>query len=89
MADAAAIGGEVERLIRDCIGRPALALSATTLLADIPDMDSLRLLECVALAERHFVVEVSTDQFESLVTVGDIVRLIAAARPADPAGSAT
>jgi acyl carrier protein len=88
MVDAAAVRAEVERLIRDCVGWPALALSPETVLADIPDMDSLRLLECVALAERRFAVEVRTDQFESLVTVGDIVRLLVAATRADPAGSA-
>ena len=56
---------------------------------EIADMDSLRVLECFAMAERHFAVEVPTNELDSVATVGDIIRVIAQARaPQAPRRSA-
>lgn len=52
-----------------------------TPLEDLDGVDSLRLLETVALAEEHFGVAVDTGGFGSLATLGDIVGMIVAARP--------
>jgi acyl carrier protein len=44
-------------------------------------IDSLRVLEAVALAEEHFAVTVDTAGIDTLATVGDIIRLITDALP--------
>jgi acyl carrier protein len=36
-------------------------------------MDSLRLLETLALAEEHYGVEIDTRKIETIATVGDII----------------
>ncbi len=48
-------------------------VTPATVLADLPGMDSLRLLETVALAEEHFGVEIDTSRLETIETVDDIV----------------
>jgi acyl carrier protein len=82
MSDYATILAEMERLIRSVTAHPALAISAASVLGDIEDLDSLRVLECVAMAERHFGVEISPDALYELETVGDIARALAASAPA-------
>jgi acyl carrier protein len=53
-----------------------------TALHALDGLDSLRLLERVALAEEHFGVMVDTGGLGQMETLGDIVRLVAAGRPA-------
>ena len=74
--------GDVLAVLRDIFARvtglPDVILLPSMELADVPYMDSLRLLETVALAEEHFGVTVDTARLESISTVGDIVRLFVA-----------
>ena len=62
--------------------QPDLALAPATLLAEIPGIDSLRQLQAVALLEEHFDVEVDVAALDDLTTVGDVIAVIAQARPA-------
>ncbi len=59
-------------------GQPDVILVPSMALSDVPLMDSLRLLETVALAEEHFGITIDTAQIESIATVGDIARLFEA-----------
>lgn len=72
----AAVVGIVARVTRRA--QPAAAME--TKLYDLDGLDSLRLLETVALAEEHFGVQVETGGLGQIETVGDIVRLVAAGR---------
>lgn len=72
----AAVVGIVARVTRRA--QPGAAME--TKLYDLDGLDSLRLLETVALAEEHFGVQVETGWLGQIETVGDIVRLVAAGR---------
>ena len=72
----AAVVGIVARVTRRA--QPGAAME--TKLYDLDGLDSLRLLETVALAEEHFGVQVETGGLGQIETVGDIVRLVAAGR---------
>lgn len=72
-----AVLAELTRLLVQLCVQPRLDLTRDTLLADIPGLDSLRLIQAVALLEEHFDVEVSTLSLEDLHHVGDIVDAIA------------
>jgi acyl carrier protein len=61
--------------------QPFLALTPDMLLLDIPGIDSLRLLQAVALMEEQFHVEVDVVALEDLHRVHDILEAIANARP--------
>lgn len=82
MTDAAAILAVVAAILNRLADRPLPALALSTPLDALDGIDSLRLLETVALAEEHFAVQVDLGGLDGLATVGDIVRLIhqAAAR---------
>jgi acyl carrier protein len=60
--------------------RPQPATAMETMLFELDGLDSLRLLETVALAEEHFGVQVDTGGLGQIETVGDIVRLVASGR---------
>jgi hypothetical protein len=55
-------------------------LGSATPLDDIEGLDSLKVIETVALLEDHFAVAVDSLSLDGLTTVGDIVRIIARAR---------
>ena len=75
--DLDALTGILSRL---CEHTP-MTLSPDMLLEDIPGIDSLRLLQAVALMEEHFRVEVDVVALEDLRIVRDILAAISAARP--------
>lgn len=60
--------------------RPQPATAMETMLFELDGLDSLRLLETVALAEEALGVVVDTGGLGQLETVGDIVRLLVTAR---------
>ena len=58
-------------------GLPGCSIAPETALADIPGLDSLRLLQTIAHLEERFGVEADVDRFEHLWTAADMVWLIA------------
>jgi acyl carrier protein len=64
-----------DTLCRVC-DRPAVALPQDLLLADVPNIDSLRLLQAIALLEETFSVEINVVALEQLQRVRDVVELI-------------
>jgi acyl carrier protein len=67
-------------LLRGLCQDKLAALGPDTRLDEVTGLDSLRLVEAIALLEEHFQVVVDTDGLADLRTVGDLVRLILAAR---------
>jgi acyl carrier protein len=61
--------------------RDAVALPQDLLLAELPNMDSLRLLQAIALLEETFSIEIDVVALERLHRVGDIVEIISDALP--------
>ncbi len=57
-----------------------LDLRLDTVLIDIPGIDSLRLLQAIALLEERCMVEIMIPTLESLHQVGDVVDAILQAR---------
>jgi acyl carrier protein len=75
----------LSHLFSDLCQQPSRALTPDMLLQDIPGIDSLRLLQAVALLEERFHVEIDVVALEDLHRVQDILDAIANARPiADP-----
>lgn len=73
MRDGARVFDEAAALIRKLCNRADLELTLSTPLADLPDMDSLRIMETVAMLEARFGVEVDTHDLDHLFVVADIV----------------
>jgi acyl carrier protein len=71
----------LSRLLRRVCEQERMTLSPDTPLEDIPGIDSLRLLQAVALMEEHFQVEVDVVALEDLHVVADILGAISGARP--------
>ena len=69
-----------DMLCRVC-GRDAVDLPQDLPLADVPNIDSLRLLQAVALLEEQFSIEIEVVALERLQRVRDVVELIADALP--------
>lgn len=63
-----------------CTGRPVPGVTAATLLDSLPELDSMRLIEAVALLEGQFGVEIDPTALEELVTVADVVAVIVQGR---------
>jgi acyl carrier protein len=61
--------------------RPAVALRQDLPLAEVPNIDSLRVLQAVALLEEQFSIEIEVVALERLQRVRDVVELIADALP--------
>jgi acyl carrier protein len=74
---------EVLTALSDLLSRlceqPQLNLSPEMALEDVPGLDSLRLLQAVALLEERFGVEVDVVAINHLRRVQDIINLIKAA----------
>ncbi len=68
-------------LLRGLCEDPLPDLAPDTLLADIPGLDSIRLLEAVALLEEAFEVEIDTAALDGLRRVADILAAVAKGRP--------
>ena len=69
-----------DMLCRVC-ERAAVALPQDLPLADVPNIDSLRLLQTIALLEEQFSIEIDVVALERLHRVRDIVELISDALP--------
>ncbi|TMJ57342.1 MAG: acyl carrier protein [Alphaproteobacteria bacterium] len=69
-----------DMLCRVC-ERAAVALPQDLPLADIQNIDSLRLLQAIALLEEQFSIEIDVVALERLHRVRDIVELISDALP--------
>jgi acyl carrier protein len=67
-------------LCRVC-GRAAVDLPQDLPLADVPNIDSLRLLQAIALLEEQFSIEIEVVALERLHRVRDVVKLISDALP--------
>ena len=67
-------------LCRVC-GQAAVALPEDLLLAEVPNIDSLRLLQAIALLEEQFSIEIEVVALERLQRVRDIVAIISDALP--------
>jgi acyl carrier protein len=79
--DAAQVLAAVVRILESVAARPHPGIGLETALDTLDGVDSLRLLETVALAEERFGVQVDTGGLDGLETVGDIVRLISRQLP--------
>jgi acyl carrier protein len=73
---------ELTRLLSRICEHEQTHLSGSTLLEDVPGIDSLRLLQAVASLEEHFGVEIDVVALEDLTRVQDILDAISNARPA-------
>ena len=71
----------VVRILETVTARPQPGIGLDSALDTLDGVDSLRLLETVALAEEKFGVQVDTGGLDALETVGDIVRLISKQLP--------
>ena len=71
----------VVRILETVTARPQPGIGLDSALDTLDGVDSLRLLETVALAEDQFGVQVDTGGLDALETVGDIVRLISKQLP--------
>lgn len=80
--DPQAVLTTVVRIVEKVTQRPQPGAAMETQLWALDGLDSLRLLETVALAEETFGVLVETGGLGQLETLGDIVRLVAAGKPA-------
>ncbi len=69
-----------DMLCRVC-GQAAVALPQDLLLAEVPNIDSLRLLQAIALLEEQFSIEIEVVALERLQRVRDIVAIISDALP--------
>ena len=69
-----------EMLCRVC-DQPAVALPGDLPLAEVPNIDSLRLLQAIALLEEQFSIEIEVVALERLQRVRDIVAIISDALP--------
>ena len=80
-ADRSRVLAETADLLREICRAPGLPLDPTSRLEEIEPLDSLRLMETVAMLEDRFHVEIETGVLDSLVTVDDIVDLVLRAAP--------
>lgn len=69
-------------IVRRLAATPEMAVPVETALADLEGLDSLRLLEAMALSEARLGVEIDTNAMDSFTTVGDVIAALLAARPA-------
>ena len=69
-----------DMLCRVC-ERAAVALPQDLPLADIQNIDSLRLLQAIALLEEQFSIEIDVVALERLHRIRDVVELISDALP--------
>ena len=76
-----AIEGAVSDMLCRVCQREAVALPQDLPLADVPNIDSLRLLQAIALLEEQFSIEIDIVALERLHRVRDVVELISDALP--------
>jgi acyl carrier protein len=80
--DPEAIFIELGKILRRVCAHEMPDLTPNTPLDEIPDIDSLRLLQAVAHLEEHFQVEIDVAALDDLSRVRDILNALAVAAPA-------
>lgn len=65
---------DLNLIFRDVLDNPEIALSETTVAADIPEWDSLNHVALVVAIERHFKVRFTLAQIQNWTNVGSICR---------------
>ncbi len=68
---------EVAKVVREVLGQPELALTATTLPEEVPAWDSLAHIQLVLALGRHFGVKFTTAEVLGWSDVGSIAECIA------------
>jgi acyl carrier protein len=74
---------ELNRLLRERLGRSGTLTSDTELVADLA-LDSIQQLDLIVELENHFAIALEPDGDEEIRTVGELVACIERARGARP-----
>ena len=77
MATEAEITATLTGIFSEVFGRE-VALSPALTAKDVPGWDSFKQIEIIMAAEESFALRFSTRELDSLQSVGDLVRVIAA-----------
>lgn len=77
MATEAEITAALAGIFAEVFGRE-VALSPALTAKDVPGWDSFKQIEIIMAAEESFALRFSTRELDSLQSVGDLVRVIAA-----------
>ncbi|HQT75901.1 MAG TPA: acyl carrier protein [Rhodopila sp.] len=72
----------VAQILRTVCRSELPRLTAETRLDELPRMDSLLMMQVVAMVEEYFAVEIDLDALEHLATVHDIAQAAHSARQA-------
>ncbi|SDW12615.1 acyl carrier protein [Marinobacter mobilis] len=72
-------------LIAEQLAVPATTISSTSRLVEDLGADSLDLVELTMALEERFALELTDDQADQLVTVGDVLRFMDHTEPRSPA----
>ena len=68
----------LEDIFRDVFTRDDIKLSPMTTAKDLEGWDSFRQIEIILAVEAQYNIKFSTRDLDSLLSVGDLVRIIAA-----------
>ncbi len=80
----------VAAILRKLCKAPLADLAPDTCLDELPDMDSLRVLQVVALLEEQFGVEIDAASVDRMSSLGDVLHALdTAKRGHGPAGGGT
>ncbi|HEX5328008.1 MAG TPA: acyl carrier protein [Acetobacteraceae bacterium] len=80
MPTEAEIYAVLTEIFHDVFQRP-VALRPTLTANDVPGWDSFKQIEIIMAAEERFALRMTTRELDSLQSVGDLVRVIAAKLP--------
>jgi acyl carrier protein len=69
---------EIINLLEDALELDTNSLTMDSVLADIPEYDSMAKLSIIVLSDEEFEKKLSGEQMRAFATVGDIVRFFAA-----------
>ena len=70
------VATNVYRVIREVFGQPDLSLVATTTAKDVHGWDSFKQVEILLSLEALYGITFSTDDLDSMRTVGDIITAV-------------
>jgi len=63
-------------IFADLIGRDDLTIDPATRLDDLPDWDSIKFIEAIAVTEEEFDISVPLTQIDTIYTVADLIRVV-------------
>ena len=66
----------VQKVFREVFEEPALAVSAQTTAADIPEWDSLTHINLIVALEEEFGIRFSSREVSSMACVGDLFTVL-------------